>query len=239
DGRCYCRLELRSRSSIWAPRGSLGDPDKRAGHVRGLLGAGIAHFWASCATWCSSLFLKADGSLSCENENATGYNADMGTTKFFFYLAICMIPFGRLISEPIFQSAGKVVPLSFNDIALGVLIFAYCIGCFIRRQPIFSRVPDYKLILLFPMWCSISLLLNMKHYGLSLGATLFSALYLMRWVAYSFFYFVSYEIAADRSTARKVTKWVFVGGLWFALFGIAQAVFLPDFALQLHPEALP
>jgi len=61
----------------------------------------------------------------------------------------------------------------------------------------------------------------------------------MRWVAYSFFYFVSYEIAADRSTARKVTKWVFVGGLWFALFGIAQAVFLPDFALQLHPEALP
>ncbi len=163
----------------------------------------------------------------------------MSATRFFFYLAIGMIPFGRLISEPVFQSAGKVVPLSPNDIILGVLILVYCMTCFIRSQPVFSRVPNYKVILLFPIWCSISLLLSMKHYGLSLGATLFSALYLMRWVAYSFFYFVAYDIAADRSTARKVAKWVFVGGLGFALFGIVQAAFLPDFALQLHPEALP
>jgi len=164
----------------------------------------------------------------------------MPATRRFLYLAVGMIPLGRLLSVPLFASAGKVAALTPIEIALALVIVAYCGTKLWRGQWSTTHVPGFRVIMLFPLWCLVSLTISTVHFGLDISATAFSALYLARWVGYSLLYFITYEIAVDSHEVRKVAKWVLTGGIAFAGFGIAQAVFLPyDFALALYPDARP
>jgi O-antigen ligase len=85
----------------------------------------------------------------------------------------------------------------------------------------------------------ISLILNKVQYGLSLGQTAFSALYLGRWISYCLLYFIAYDLCTSGDEVKRIVKWLVVGSGLFCAFGLIQAVFLPDFAFILHPSAVP
>ena len=162
----------------------------------------------------------------------------MNWARFFLYLSLVLLPFGRLLDRPLWESAGKIAVLSPIEVVLVMSIVAYCGAKILRSQWPTSQVPGFKVIMLFPLWCVISLILNKIHYGLSMGATLFSGLYLVRWMAYCFLYFIAYEATSERAGIKKLAKWVLMGGVVFAAFGIVQVVFFPsDFALVLRPNA--
>ena len=162
----------------------------------------------------------------------------MSATKLLLYLAIGMIPLGRLMSEPLFESAGKAAPVSPIDAILGLLILVYCGTKLLHSKLPMWNVPGFKAIALFPLWCLVSLAINKLRFGLSIGETAFSGLYLARWIMYGSLYFITYEVAADKPKVRKLVGWLLLGALAFAAVGIIQVIFFPyDFALVFHPEA--
>lgn len=156
------------------------------------------------------------------------------------YLAIVALPFGMFLSLPVLRTLDKTVPLTLSEITLAVLIATY-----LRRRvsdgiPITRRVRGAAPIFLFLGWATVSLLLGAWRFDLSAWQTAISGLYLLRWAAYGFFYFAVFEAAVDRRTAAQMVKWVLVGTLVFALFGLVQSAIFPgDFALWLHPGARP
>jgi hypothetical protein len=65
-------------------------------------------------------------------------------------------------------------------------------------------------------------------------------LYLLRWIEYFILAIAAYDVASTAGDERRrIAKWLFIGALVFAIFGIIQAAMLPDFALLLNPDARP
>jgi hypothetical protein len=164
-------------------------------------------------------------------------NLDMQKPKLFLCLALILIPFGRLLDLPILESAGKTAPISPIDVTLILAILTYIWAKALRWQWPGEGIPSFKPVVWFSLWSVTSLILGKIHFSLSLKDTAFSGLYLGRWVAYSFLYLITYEVAVSRSSARKLAKSIVLGAGLFATFGLIQVLFLPsDFALALHPE---
>jgi O-Antigen ligase len=162
----------------------------------------------------------------------------MRKPRFFLYLALALIPFGRLLDLPILESVGKTAPISPIDVTLILAMLTYVWAKASRWQWPGKGIPGFTPMLWFSLWCAASLVLGKIRFGLTLQNAAFSGLYLGRWVAYSSLYLITYEIASSRSSARELIKWVVAGSALFALFGLIQVIFLPsDFALALHPEA--
>jgi O-antigen ligase len=160
-------------------------------------------------------------------------------TRRLFYLMLLTIPAGRLLSASLFESATKVASLTLDQFVLCTLIFLYFYPHLLHARLPFKPAHRARPILLFSAWCLISLMLNKFRYGLTIGQTGFSALYLGRWISYSLLYFIAYDICKTGDEVKRIVRWLVIGGGLFCAFGLLQAVFLPDFALMLHPDAVP
>ncbi len=158
-------------------------------------------------------------------------------TRRLFYLMLLTIPAGRLLSASLFESATKVASLTLDQFVLCTLIFLYFYPHLLHARLPFMEVHLARPILLFAAWSLISLILNKAEYGLSIGQTAFSALYLGRWISYALLYFVAYDICKSGDEVKKIVKWLMIGSGLFCAFGLIQAAFLPDFAFILHPYA--
>lgn len=159
--------------------------------------------------------------------------------RFLFYLALVALCSGRLLSLPVLQSDVKSAPLSPLDLILAVLFGAYILRCLAQRSVPFLHAPNSRMVLGFVLWSCVSLLANTAYYNLSAGELIFSSLYLARWFEYSLFYFIGFDLISNYRDASQIVTWSFVGCGAFAVFGIFQAAFLPDFALTYFPDARP
>lgn len=156
------------------------------------------------------------------------------------YYAIAALPFGLLLSIPILETVNKTVPLTLSELTLMFLIYAYLRWGGLSSQPLKARVPDCGVIMLFAGWALFTLSAAVWRFGLDLGQTIVSGLYLARWGAYALIYFAACEAIVDRPAARKIVKWLMSGGVAVAAFGLLQSIFFPaNFALWLHPGARP
>jgi O-antigen ligase len=158
-----------------------------------------------------------------------------------FYLMLLIIPAGRLISTSLFESASasKVASLTPDQIILLILIIVYLCTRFQGWRVSVAKIRGSKPILFFASWALISLLLGKLRYGLTVEQTAFSALYLARWAAYCALFYIAYDLASSGEEVKKTVKWLVTGCGFFAVFGLIQAAFLPDFAFVLHPDAIP
>jgi O-antigen ligase len=160
-------------------------------------------------------------------------------TRRLFYLMLLAIPAGRVLSTSLFESASKTASLTPDQVVLPCLIIAYLYPQLRHARLPFREVHRARPLFLFLVWCLISLMLNKFWYGLTIGQTAFSALYLVRWISYSLLYFVAYDICRSGNEVKRIVKWLVIGGGLFCAFGLLQAAFLPDFAFMLHPDAIP
>lgn len=160
-------------------------------------------------------------------------------TRFLFLLALVALCSGRLLYLPVLQSDVKTAPLSLPDLILPMLFGAYILRCLAQRRVPFLHAPNSRMVLGFVLWSCISLLANMAYYNLSPRELIFSSLYLARWFGYSLFYFVGFDLISNHRDSHKIVTWSFIGCAAFAVFGIFQAAFLPDFALTYYPDARP
>jgi len=158
-------------------------------------------------------------------------------TRRLFYLMLATIPAGRLLTASLFESATKVASLTLDQFVLSTLIFLYFYPHLLHARLPFKEAHRARPILLFSAWCLISLMLNKFRYGLTIGQTAFSALYLGRWISYALLYFIAYDICKSGDEVKRIVRWLVIGGGLFCAFGLLQAAFLPDFAFILHPDA--
>jgi hypothetical protein len=159
--------------------------------------------------------------------------------KGLFLAALALLPFGRLLNLSLFEGGGKMASLSVLDLLLAVLTLVYVGRWMVRRQKPFVGQGMAGAIGLFAGWALVSLLFNAHFYELQPREAFFSGLYLMRWVHYAAFFFLACSYLEGPKDAGLLVRWLLWGAVAFTLFGVLQAVFLPDFALHLHPEARP
>lgn len=146
-------------------------------------------------------------------------------------LVLVVANLGRV---PAVATGGREFPVLVNDLAVGVLITLASIAFAQQRRLELDR--PAVLGALFVAVGAVSTLLAIPRFGLSASQAAVSLAYLARWVVYFAVYVIVVNVvrAAD---ANRVWAALETAILLFASFGVVQAVFMPDFALMIYPDA--
>ena len=143
---------------------------------------------------------------------------------------------GQLARVPIAGVGAKEAPLILTDVLIGMVLVGGIWLLLHERRLHLDRVA--LVALFFAVVGGLSTVGSIARFGLSTGETLFALAYLARWV----FVFGLYVIVVNcirASDVERIWSWLERAVLLFAIFGIIQAAFLPDFAFMVYPEARP
>ena len=143
---------------------------------------------------------------------------------------------GQLGRIPLVGLGGKEAPLILTD-ALIMLVLAGAAWLLVReRRLLVDRVG--VLALLFALVGGLSTLASISRFGLAAGEVLFSLAYLARWLTVFGLYLVVVN-CIRLGDIERIWRSMEFAILAFAGFGIVQAIFLPDFAFLIYPDAQP
>ncbi|MEX2181703.1 MAG: O-antigen ligase family protein [Gemmatimonadaceae bacterium] len=143
---------------------------------------------------------------------------------------------GNLIRVPVFSGGGKSAPLIALDLALGVFVVVGVTEILRRRR--LALDPAARWGIAFVAIAALSVLSAGARVGIAPNEMLFAATYLVRWAGY-FSLFVLIGALLPASEAPPVAQLLRRCIVAFAAFGILQSIFLPDFALLVHPTDQP
>ncbi|MEP6494703.1 MAG: O-antigen ligase family protein [bacterium] len=150
--------------------------------------------------------------------------------------AMLLLLTGNLVRVPLWAAAGRAVPLLVSDIAAVGLLGIGLVAAVHRRS---LRLDTVALIgLAFATLGVVSALASVSQFGLTFRELGMALAQLARWLLY----FGVYVVAINNIHERDVhAVWQALERcvLAFALFGIAQAAFLPGFAQLVYPESRP
>lgn len=143
----------------------------------------------------------------------------MDLLKKIFLVFIFLFPFaevGRL-------QFSNGVSVTVNDVGLILVLLVWFIYKFNKKWNLKKNFL-FKPILIFLSVATVSLLLNIPN--LSIPSFFISLLYLVRFVAYSFLYFVIREF--DTSYKRKISLALLASGFIVVVIGFVQYLFYPS-----------
>jgi O-antigen ligase len=158
---------------------------------------------------------------------------DSTTLAVFRWAQLGMV-LANLARIPVLSTGDREAPVTINEILLGAIILVGLIAAVRRRS---LRVDSVAVIAaLFALVGAGSALWTAQQYGLSVFELTVSLAYLARWVAYFMLYVV---LRASIRADAVVTLWRAVENMLvvFAMFGIVQAAFLPNFAQLVYPDS--
>ena len=150
--------------------------------------------------------------------------------------AILFLVLGNVAQIPTLNLGDRVAPIMFNDLAVA---FAIVVGAVAMANARSLKLNDVALAaLVFVSIGALSTLAGIQRFGFSPLEIAGSLAYLARWTMY----FALYVVIINCIRARDAEA------LWTSLeralivivaFGIFQAIFLPNFAFIVYPEARP
>ena len=160
--------------------------------------------------------------------------ANGGSAYVVLLTTLCLGQLGRI---PIIASELKVAPVLALDVGVGLLWLLLMLYA-VRRPNAIRLEKTSLLVTLFATWGLIGIVLSALRYGLSIQQIVFSSLYMARWLFYFGVYLwvttlPGYDAAPQ--IVSRLTKAIYI----FAVFGIIQSAFLPDFAFMVYPDAVP
>lgn len=148
-------------------------------------------------------------------------------------VAIFFILGANIVRVPLLSVEKSQAPLGVNDLAVFAVL---AIGAVVMLRTRSLRLNDVAMAgLLFVAVGALSAVAAMPRFGLSAHELTVSLAYLARWVVY----FGIYVVVINCARARDVTplwrslEWTL---LLFAVFGIVQAAFLPNFFEMIREE---
>lgn len=143
--------------------------------------------------------------------------------RYLFLAFLLSLSLGQLGRLPLPQ---KEIGLYAPDILLTLTIFSYLFYLFQNKKSL-PRISLFNPIFCFVFLGFISLVLSLRLF--SKEEIFIGGLYLIRWLAYSFVYFLSFEIV--RVFGKKlIVKFLVLTGIFLAFFGFLQLLFFPDFS---------
>lgn len=150
---------------------------------------------------------------------------------------LCLVTtlMGNLVRIPLITNGMKTAPLLPLDLSIALMLLVGAVELH-RQRIMLDAVSCWGLLFIAVA------LLGLGTAGVRLGLQphqlLFGGTYLVRWAAY-FGIYVIVSAYAQRGDAILLLQLIRLGGIAFAAFGIVQALFLPDFALIVHSDAMP
>lgn len=153
----------------------------------------------------------------------------------FAQVVLWTVGLGNLARVPSFSGGTRAAPLLATDAAVAMLLVAGALAAVVGRSLWLDGVA--RAGVLFAAIGGAGALAAAPRFGLSPRELAFSLAYLARWAAYFGVYVVVVnsvrrdDLPALVTTLERVT-------LAFALFGIAQSLFLPGFAQVVYPESV-
>ncbi len=156
----------------------------------------------------------------------------MNLIYFLLLLFIAAWPLGNLGRFSLAFLGLENVNVYLNDFLLPLLIFVFLTQVFVVKKKFF--LPPLSGMLLLFIGAAFLSLLNAQRW-LEGKEFLISLLYLVRWVEYAFLYPITFYLARfffSRNKGRQELLFHFLLGaiFIFALLGIMQFVFFPDFS---------
>lgn len=148
----------------------------------------------------------------------------MKIVSYFLFLYFLVHPFGQLTR---FQLNLAEMNLYLTDILTAFLVVLW-FGVHLVLRKSFLWPPLTRQVLLFSLIACLSLLVNSLLH-LEGRERVVAWLYLVRWIFYTGFYFVAFDLANSLANFKMEVKNVLLGvGLLLAFFGLIQYFFLPD-----------
>ena len=135
---------------------------------------------------------------------------------------------------PVLDLGDRAAPLLINDLCVGLVLLVGAIAAVQRRSLRLDNVSMAALV--FAFIGATSAVLAIPRYGLSTFEVLASLAYLARWSVYFCVYLVIINwVRGDQ--AESVWTVLENAILLMAVFGIFQAIFLPNFAFMVTPQS--
>jgi O-antigen ligase len=156
------------------------------------------------------------------------------TTARVLGAALLVFILGNVGQIPLLNLGDRVAPVNLNDLAVAAVLGVGTIAMMQARTLLLNDVSIAAIV--FAAIGGLSALAGIERFGLSGVEIAGSLAYLARWI----FYFALYVVVVNCVAARDVEF------VWRALerallvivaFGIVQAIFLPNFAFMVYPDA--
>lgn len=148
--------------------------------------------------------------------------------------AVLLLVVGNVGRIPVLDLGDRAAPLLINDLALAVVLAA---GALALQQTRSLHLDDTAIAaFIFATVGALSAVAAVPRFGLTPLELIASLAYLARWCFYFALYLViiNYVRARDAQMVWLALEWALLA---IAAFGIVQAIFLPDFAFILYPDA--
>jgi O-antigen ligase len=151
-------------------------------------------------------------------------------------IALAVFVLGNVGRIPILDLGDRMAPLLVNDLALGAVLL---IGGFAMLQARSIQLNDVAIAaIVFATIGGLSTLSGVQRFGLNALEIVGSLAYLARWFVYFLLYVVIINCVRGEDT-ESVWKALERAMLVIVAFGIVQAIFLPNFAFIVYPDARP
>jgi O-antigen ligase len=138
--------------------------------------------------------------------------------RYLLFFIVLLLPFGQLAKIPLSSST---VNLYMVDIVVFILVNVWVISHLIHHRQ-FNLPPLSKQIALFIFVCFLSLSFSITRYEWT--QIFVGALYLIRWIFYSFLYFIAYE----EQKKKELLIGLLIAGTVSATFGLVQYFIYPS-----------
>jgi hypothetical protein len=156
--------------------------------------------------------------------------------EFGLPLLVLLLILGQIIRLPVDLVSFHSTAILPNDVGLACFTIILLLRKLWQRKLFVRNGALTGTILTFIVLAAVSLLINFHYYFLSAKEFTVSALYFARWIVYCLPYFFVVELVRSREQVRRLSWFLGAGLLAFAVFGIYQAIFLPNFAYMVRPE---
>jgi O-antigen ligase len=156
------------------------------------------------------------------------------STVLSLQVALLLLVVGNLGRIPVLDLGERAAPLLVNDIAVAAVL---CIGVFAMMQARSLRLNDVATAgIIFAAIGGLSAIAGVQRFGFSALEVVGSLAYLARWCLYFGLYIAIINCVRARD-AESVWSALETAMLVIVAFGIVQAIFLPNFAFIVYPDA--
>ncbi len=142
---------------------------------------------------------------------------------------------GQLLRTTVDIVSFKQVAFFPSDTAIPILAGMLLLEKLRTRRLLSAKARLFVPISLFVLAAMISLVVNIFYFNLHRYEIWVSSLYLLRWVVYCIPYFLVVELVQTREHIKRLLTTFAVAVSGFTVFGIYQAIFLPNFAQIVDP----
>jgi len=175
-------------------------------------------------------------SVSSAAEYAPAAQRFRVSTKVVLQGALLALTLGNVGRIPLLNLGERTAPLLINDLAVAAVIIVGAIAMVQARSLRFDDVTMAAVV--FASIGALSTLAGVERFGLSAMEVIASLAYLARWLVYLALYVVLVN-CLRASDSESIWAALETALLLITAFGIVQAIFLPDFAFMVFPDARP